>query len=310
MERPIQFSSGDAKLSGILHLPDDGPARPRFGLVFVHSGSRGRRGNTFQYTLYARHFCKLGYPSLRFDPAGFGDSTGTIERSNVYDFYGTIQTGRFVDDTIRAVEELSKHAQCENLILYGLCGGAITALLAAPQLPQVSGLVLMSVPVIIDSSIQDKVERISKDYARHYLVSLYAKKLLSPRAWLRLIAGRSETGTIWTMIRATFKGTDKKTNLRKETAEGTSTTKFNRQFLDCFNEIVERDARVIFLFGDDDNFRWEFEREFHRPYWDKNTKYSRQSEIHYLPGCNHMFTLREWQQQTIDKVTSWMAKFD
>jgi pimeloyl-ACP methyl ester carboxylesterase len=303
-ERPVQFRVNGETVCGVLHLPDaDGP--PDFGFVFVHSGSRGRRGNTFQYPMYARHFAARGYPSLRFDPIGFGDSTGEIETCHADDFYGTIQRGRFIDDTVAGVEEFLRHASPRKLVLFGICGGAITGLVAAPRIKRrVDGLVLMSIPVLIDSSGQDQLARIPKEYARKYLIGMYTRKLLSLAAWKRLLLGRSETGTILTMLKATFLGGGKSSAPAAE-EEGQG-TRFNRLFVESLDAMVEHRSKVVFLFGDDDAFRWEFEREFYNHRWQSNPGYSRECAVHYLPGCNHMFTMREWQRQALDLIEPWL----
>jgi pimeloyl-ACP methyl ester carboxylesterase len=305
-ERPVQFRANGETVCGILHLPE-GSRNADFGFVFVHSGSRGRRGNTFQYPMYARHFAARGYPSLRFDPIGFGDTTGEIETCHADDFYGSIQLGRFVDDTVAGVEEFLRHVNPRKLVLFGICGGAITGLIAAPKLKRrVDGLVLMSIPVLIDSSGQDELARIPKDYARKYLISMYARKLLSLTAWKRLLLGRSDTGTIFTMLKATLLGQSKKKHTPPpEEGEG---TRFNRHFVESLNTMVKGRSQVIFLFGDDDTFRWEFEREFYNNHWDDNPGYSRNCVVHYLPGCNHMFTMREWQNQALDLIGPWLQK--
>jgi len=309
METPVQFKSGDETLCGILHLPESA-RRPEFGFVFAHSGSRGRRGNTFQYPRYARHLAAQGYPCLRFDPAGVADSSGDIETTVVDDFYGSIQLGRYVNDTVAGVEEFLRHVRPRRLILFGICGGGITALLTAPQLNsicKVDGIVLMSIPVIIDSSQQDEIARIPKEYARKYLLSVYAKKIFSPISWWRLLSRKSDS-YIWTMLRASFFGAGDGASAADEndTEDG---PRFNRLFLQSLEEMVDRKARVLFLFGEDDTFRWEFQRKFYDVHWQKDPRYQRRCEVHYIAGCNHMFTMREWQQQALDFVDPWLREF-
>jgi pimeloyl-ACP methyl ester carboxylesterase len=308
MEKPVQFQSGQEQLCGILHLPEEAQKkRPELGFVFVHSGSRGRRGNTFQYPMYARYFYKMGYPSFRFDPSGIADSTGRIDTCKVEAFYGAIQVGRYVPDTIAGVQEFYRHVQPEKLILFGICGGAITALLAAPRIPEIEvpGLVLLSIPVLIDSPQQSELARIPTHYAREYLISMYARKLLSLKAWKRLLSGKSEVDTIWTMLKASVFGHGKKSSASPEKQEGKG-PRFNPHFLEAFEEMVNRKSRMIFLFGDDDTFRWEFERDFYNNFWHKRPEYEQQCEVHYIAGCNHMFTYKEWQRQALDFVTPWL----
>lgn len=313
MERPVQFRSdaGNGDLCGILHLPEGScSSRPELGIIFVHAGSRGRLGNTFQYTYYARTFAAMGYPSFRFDPTGIGDSPGDIETCRVDDFYGSIQVGRYVPDTISAINCFYTHVNPKRLILFGLCGGAITALLTAPRSTRVDGLVLLSIPVLLDSSQQSELARIPRNYARTQLISLYFRKLFSLTAWKRLLTMQSEMDTIWTLLKAAVKGHGSKasTNSGESNSQQDSAARFNALFLEALDAMVQRKSQLLFLFGDDDTFRWEFEREFHNVYWKQKPTYARHCEIHYIPGCNHMFTLQEWQNQALDFTKAWFQK--
>ncbi|MFH1132618.1 MAG: alpha/beta fold hydrolase [Pseudomonadota bacterium] len=307
MEKPISFQVKDATLFGILHLPEAEPTeRPELGLVFVHSGSRGRLGNTFHYPFFARHLAKLGYPVLRFDPAGIGDSTGEPDRCPMNDFYGKIQVGKFVDETLVAIEEFHRLVNPKRIVLFGICGGAITALLTGPRSQLVDALVLLSIPVLLDSSQQSQIDRIPKEFARKYLISLYARKLLSLKAWKRLLLFQSETGAIWTYLKAAIKGPGAKAKSSVDSEN--QNMRFNKYFLEALDSTMERSNPALFLFGEEDEFRWEFEREFYNVYWEKNPAYKRLCDIHFFPFCNHMFTLREWQQQALKVTELWLEK--
>ncbi|HZO17123.1 MAG TPA: alpha/beta fold hydrolase [Polyangiaceae bacterium] len=287
---PVTFASGKNELSGIVELP--AVREPDLAILLVHSGARGRLGSSFQYPWFARRFAELGYPSLRFDPHGVGESSGHIDIMPMRDFYGSISVGRFVADTLAGVEELRRRLRPKRIVLFGTCGGAISSLLAAPRSPHVDGLVLLSPPVLIDSAQQSPLERIPAEYARRYLFALYAKKLLSPTAWRRFLTGKSDLGAISTYARAAFKR--KSSNGRKKHP------RFNDHFLEAVEAMLARQSRLLFVFGEGDALRWDFQKEFYDVYWKNNPDYERLCQVHYVPGCNHLFTLREWQQQALD----------
>lgn len=320
MEKPFLFRAGEHELSGILHLPEREQKAPELGVVFVHAGARGRYGNTFQYPYYARALAKQGIPSLRFDPHGMGDSEGHIEIAKVLDFYGTIQAGRFAQGTLAAIDEFHRVVAPKKLVLFGICGGAITALLAAPRARRpVDGLVLLSCPALMDSSQQSQLERIPAGYAKDYLIALYAKKVFSLAAWRRLLTFQSDTSTMWTYGRAVAKGMIDKARERvrervRPTPKGAEkpprekNPRFNDLFLEATEAMLKRHAKLLFLFGDGDALRWDFQKEFYDVYWKGNATYERHCEVHYLAGCNHLFTLREWQRQALEVAGPWLER--
>jgi pimeloyl-ACP methyl ester carboxylesterase len=295
IERPVQFASGAEQLCGILHVPSARPAGgPASGFVFVHGGSRGRLANSFQYPLYARRLAGLGYPCLRFDPAGIGDSSGTIETCPAGALYRTIQAGRFVPDTLRAIETLKRETGVGPVILFGLCGGAITALLSAQRSRDVAGLVLLSAPVMIDDAGRSWIERLPPDQARRRL-SLYARKLLSFAAWRRLLTRQSESDTLWKLLKVALGGSP------------SSRPALNGRFLEALRALMAKQTRVLFLFGSEDGFRQDFDREVKSVHWPKDPRCARYCRVEYVPGCNHMFSMREWQSQALALTEAWLA---
>ncbi len=310
MERPLLFKSGSEHLVGTLNVPEAvvSGQPPEVGIIFAQSGARGRLGNTFHYPFMARRFAQAGIPSLRFDPAGLGDSTGTIPRYDMREFYGKISVGYFVNDLLTAIEEFKKYVSPKHIVLAGVCGGAVTALLAAPRSPNVDGLILMSVPVLLASAQTGDLDRIPKGYARDYLIKAYGRKLLSPKAWKRLLLGQSEVPLILNYLRAALK-LDHKKPKKTEPLSKHPNPLFNEHFVESMDALVSRGSRLLLLFGEDDAFRHEWESEFYNLYWHRRPEYESQTEILYIPACNHMFTLREWQNKAVDKSLTWAKGF-
>ena len=305
IERPLLFRSGEAQLCGMLHLPASAvETQPDIGLVFAQSGARGRLGNTFHYPYFARRLSAVGYPCLRFDPAGLGDSTGEIPAGNMRDLYGQIGAGRFVGDTLSAIDELYRQISPKRVVLFGVCGGAITALMAAPRSERVDGVILLSLPVMLDSAQQGQLGRMPHDYARNYLFRLYANKLLSLKAWKRLITRKSDTANIWSWVKASF--LPQVHQARPGGTAGERDPAFNHHVLESLDALVARQRKLLLLFGQDDKIRYEWQRDFHDKYWNTNPRYEACSTIHNIANCNHMFTLREWQATAMDLAITWL----
>jgi pimeloyl-ACP methyl ester carboxylesterase len=298
-----------------LHAADTA-VPPDVAVLFVHSGARGRLGSTFQYPLAARALAARGIPCMRWDPNGMGDSEGLIEDMKMLDFFGSIQVGRFVGDTLRAIDELDRQVKPKKLVLWGLCGGGITSLLAAPRAGRrVDGLVLLSTPVLLDSAQQSPLDRISAEHATSYLWSLYAKKVFSLEAWRRLLSMQSDIGTMKTYGAAALKGFARKARDKiaerfrprvGHEPEHPRNPRANPHYFEAMQAMLSRKTKMLMLYGETDALRYDFWNEFYEPVLKKNDAHAELCQVHLIPGCNHLFTLREWQRQALDLVVKWL----
>ena len=74
-EMPVVFDCEGSRLVGIAALP----ARPAAtGVLIIVGGPQYRAGSHRQFTLLARHLADAGYPTMRFDYRGMGDSAGRM----------------------------------------------------------------------------------------------------------------------------------------------------------------------------------------------------------------------------------------
>lgn len=115
-------------LRGILHLPR---TSRELGVVIAH-GFTGSKDTNF-FPELARQLADLGYPVLRFDFSGNGESEGAFE-NRTYTLY--------VGDLDAAVRTLNPHVPRVAVIGFSM-GGAVATLHAATH-GGVSGLVLLA----------------------------------------------------------------------------------------------------------------------------------------------------------------------
>jgi exosortase A-associated hydrolase 2 len=131
-EIPLFFPSGDRALFGVLHRPPAGAgARPAF--VFCHPLAEEKLWTHRVFVSYARQLAAAGYPVLRFDATGNGDSEG-----NFSDLSMTI----LCDDVRAAIAEVRRQTGATAVSLLGLRLGATVAMMVADEVPDIRELVL------------------------------------------------------------------------------------------------------------------------------------------------------------------------
>ncbi|MEO1252957.1 MAG: alpha/beta fold hydrolase [Pseudomonadota bacterium] len=128
-ERVVQFPE-DGRLSGVI---SEGPAS--VGALFLNAGVVRRVGVHRLNVKLARALGDLGFPSLRFDLSGQGDSVRPARPLGPAD--------QAIDDLREAADALCEAAALEGTIGVGMCSGADNAVRAALRNPRFKGLVLL-----------------------------------------------------------------------------------------------------------------------------------------------------------------------
>ncbi len=167
-EIPLVFECEGDSLLGIVHRPNK-PAS--VGLVtIIAGGPQYRAGVARQVVNMARELSKQGIAVLRFDHRGVGDSAGT--------FRGFEHNG---EDVRCAVEALRTQVpEVEEVVLWGGCDGASSALIHGWAIPDVASLVVGN-PWITTAETQEVVMR------QHYLARLRERAF-----WAKLVRGEYE----------------------------------------------------------------------------------------------------------------------
>ncbi len=133
------MKAGDGRLTGILCEPvaprDAGtPALLIANTAATHHAGDGRFGVEL-----AREMAYHGYASLRVDADGIGDSTGATALS----VPGQLTYDSMASDLSRWVDWLVTRGH-RQVVIFGICAGAYTALMAARDTLAVRGLVLVN----------------------------------------------------------------------------------------------------------------------------------------------------------------------
>ncbi len=164
-EGALVLRCGGSELVGIEHRA---AAPHAVGVLIVVGGPQYRVGSHRQFVLMARRFAAAGYPALRFDYRGMGDSGGAA------------RTFDSVEADIRAAIDtlLERQPTTHAVVVLGLCDAACAALMYGAQDARVAGLVLINPWVRTEAGAARAV-------VRHY----YWRRLLQRGLWVKLVRG-------------------------------------------------------------------------------------------------------------------------
>jgi len=169
-EAIANFSCAGEHLLGIIASPAPGIPACNTGIVIIVGGPQYRAGSHRQFVLLARELATDGYPVLRFDHRGMGDSSGDLRNFETV----AADVGVGIDALMK------RHTSIKKLVLFGLCDGASAALLYihAAADPRVTGLCLLNPWVRSETSL-------ARTHVKHY----YFKRLQDKGFWTKLLKG-------------------------------------------------------------------------------------------------------------------------
>jgi alpha/beta superfamily hydrolase len=187
----VVFPNQDGlSLFGILHRPVDVLERP-IGIIFLSPGVKSRVAPHRLYVKMTEALLEQGYPVLRFDFFGLGDSEGELPERELADLYAKVQDGRYLQDTLCAMDWMQRHLRMQQFVLAGLCGGALTALFAAEKDTRVRGVLGLGLPVALDGRVMDASKYMTQGQLND-VGGTYLNKVFKPGAWLRAITLKTD----------------------------------------------------------------------------------------------------------------------
>ncbi len=113
-------------------------------IVIAPNGPLPRAGPFRSMTRLADLLCAAGHRVVRADLRGFGEAGADVPEATIHEHYRSIERGLHVDD-LRTVTA----AIDGPLVLFGSCGGAVTALRAAEGDARVRAVVTYALPVVL-----------------------------------------------------------------------------------------------------------------------------------------------------------------
>lgn len=294
-ELPVYFSAGRETLFGVLARPTH-PTRTAV-IALPDAGGPSSINRNRWWVRLSRHLAARGYPVLRFDYHGMGESTGVVERFRLDE--------PFVEDLVGAVRWSSGH-DIERFILVGACFGARTALSAAAEIPCLDGVVLISVGI----RDLEKGEAVAARRIHEWRMKDYVVRGLHPSVLRGLFSRRRRRGYAvllrmkWRSARAMLQ---KRVGLPGDD-DPAWLAPVSTQFMMSLEALVRRGVPVLFLYGTEDDFYAEFCQaatgELGRIFAIGRDRV----EVVTVPGWLASFVTVEGQDAAMDVVTDWVCR--
>jgi exosortase A-associated hydrolase 1 len=277
VEEPLVLACGPARLLAILHRP--AVPRSRAVLVIV-GGPQYRVGSHRQFVLLARELAAGGFPVLRFDYRGMGDSEAT---------------GVSFEDTAPDIAAAIERLLCDvpevrEVVIWGLCDGASAALLYAFTDPRVKGLVLLNPWV-----------RTEQGEARTYLRHYYKSRFLDPAQWKRIVTGKVNLlASVRDLVGTAQAGLS---GSRAATGKAESYVTRMRKGMEGF------EGQTLLILSGDDLTAKEFKDEVARTSEWARALGRDSVEKRELVEANHTFSRRNWRDQVAGWTRRWMESW-
>lgn len=296
-EAPAYFPAGSETLFGISCRA--GGSANRTGVLISSGGLTGTStvGRNQMFVRLARRLAGLGFPNLRFDYHGIGQSTGVLEE------FRLDATEPFVDD-IRGAADWLLGQGVDRMILLGKCFGSRMALTAAAALPSISGLVLVGAPVRDFGTGEKAITRLATelttlDFARRGLRLKTLRKLADPRhrrAYARAVAAKLRV---------------LRTRPDEAGPEPEDASWVSPHFLRPLSTVLERGVPVQLVYGVDDEFYSDFLVAREQGRLNRLlARFPQQVDVTTTPGQVRGFAQLDVQDAIIDVACDWIRSCD
>jgi uncharacterized protein len=277
-EHALSFACAGEELLGIVTAPEQ--PKP-IGVLIAVGGPQYRVGSHRQFLLLARALAKAGYPVMRFDYRGMGDSTGDLR-----DFEA-------VNDDIAAGINAFRQQSPDivKIVLWGLCDAASASLLYwdATRDQRVTGLVLLNPWVRSESSL-------ARTHIKHY----YGQRLIQVDFWRKLLSGRVGLGrSMGELIRNFLIARQSKSSaIVTEVAQP-----FQKKMARGLGSFSG--SALLILSGNDYTAKEFLGSVASDPAWLSIFESRSISRID-LPGADHTFSTAQWRSDVERHTTVWL----
>jgi len=302
---PVVFANSEGlKLFGIVHHPASGKPRP-IPIILLSPGIKSRVAPHRLYVKLARRLAVMGFRVLRFDFSGLGDSEGLVNEATAAEFYGTVQLGRYVSDTRAAMDWMEREFHASRFILGGLCGGAVTGLLAGANDGRVDSLIGLGLPVILDSDQVDHTKYLTTGELDQWRKG-YLSKLFDVRSWLRVFTFRSNFRVILKVLLGSVRPNAKRP--LPDRAPGPQQSENLNPLLPLAVETLVSTRPILLIFSEADRLYSIYQERFAQPRQASLRQHQDKFEIHVVKDANHVFSLPEWEEGMFGHVASWLDR--
>lgn len=240
----------------------------------------------------SRAISAMGYRSARFDWHGAGQSPGDVERFSLSEPFG--------DDVVAVARSLGGSST-----LVGVCFGSRCALEAAQHIDDLEAIVLVSFPFPVGGTRAKRADQLGvRDAVRSAFRPEVLKSLLDPNSrrlywkWVTL-KWRAVKRRIFPSSAAPAK------RIREKVADQTMSIP---QLVREVHALVQRDVRVLFLYGDSDGHYDHFAKSAEDgPLAKLLERAGDRITVRPVTGDLSGFATMESQDRMITEITDWLG---
>lgn len=282
-ERAVQFGES-ARLVGVLteaERPGGDAGRP--AVILLNSGILHRVGSCRLHVKLARALARRGFPALRFDFSGMGDSSARrdslpFEESSVIEIR-------------EAMDYMEARGKAGHFILGGLCSGADAAYLAALKDPRVVGIAQL------DAFAYPNLRFYRNHFASRIFNAAVWRRFLNRQVRRILGGGREEVRKAQVEL----------------SPEDLVTPEYVREFppksevegnLAVLND---RGVRQFYFYSGDMREAFNYEGQFRDTY--RKIDFGDSVTVRYEPEADHILTRHEYQECVIGEIGAWAGKW-
>lgn len=277
-ERAFTFPCEGETLIGIVTPTRDETAD--LGVLIVVGGPQYRAGSHRHFVQLARGLATAGWPTMRFDVRGMGDSSGGQRSFEQL----TPDIGAAIDAFQRQVPGLRR------VVLWGLCDAASAALLYADERDdaRLAGFALLNPWV-----------RAPHTQARAQVRGYYARRLASADLWRGLLQGRVRAAAIADFARAAGRALRRPSSQR----EGASTLPYQARMARGW---LRLGVPTLLVLSGRDLTAGEFEERLHVDP-ELAAAYRRDTvTTSHLADADHTLSSQRHAQAYLGQLTSWL----
>jgi exosortase A-associated hydrolase 1 len=284
-EQAVTFDCEGNTLVGVLSRPAAAASPKRSAVLIVVGGPQYRAGSHRQFVLLARTLASAGYPCLRFDYRGMGDSGGEPRT-----FEGIAADIRAALAALRAA-----CPEQSRIVVWGLCDAASAALMFATSDAGVSGIVAANPWARSEASLAAAT-------VKHY----YAGRLLQRSLWTKVFSGRfgwreAAASALRNLQRA----------LMTPRASGAPPHQSNLPFQTAMARGLARfNGRVLLLLSGNDLTAREFVQYASAdPHWRGLLQDPKIERVDFAQA-DHTFSQRRWSAAAESATVQWLNKME
>lgn len=283
-EEVIRLGEG-GHLVGILGLPEASDNRDPPAVIILNAGVLHRVGPHRLHVKLSRQLAARGFPTLRLDLSGIGDSPSVPG--------GLTFRESSVNDTRAAMDHLGQRIGARRFVIFGVCSGADNGLATAAVDERVCGLALVDPPsyVTTRSRVRAELDR--------------ARRLKTPGealAWGGQKLGRvgNRLGALGRRVAGVVQGAD----VSAANGEPGRLAPPIGDYRTTLTELVERGVRVLAVFSGALHERYNHEDQIFELFPELRGRLDRA----YFPDANHTFTELASQTRLLSTVVGWVDR--